>query len=103
MKVSDRVLELSAATLLSIAALATSWSGYQATLWNGEQAWAAGTANAKRARGPATNGGPRLILFFAGAVRDSHSRDVRWAMLTIAFIACTIGLWFVLRLPKATE
>jgi hypothetical protein len=34
---TDRRIELCAASLLAAAALATSWSGYQATLWNGRQ------------------------------------------------------------------
>lgn len=41
-------LELVATALLVVAALATSWSSYQATRWNGEQAAAAGRTNAVR-------------------------------------------------------
>lgn len=41
-------LELFAAILLSIAAVATAWSSYQATRWNGEQASAASRTNAIR-------------------------------------------------------
>jgi hypothetical protein len=40
--------ELLATVLLVLAALATSWSSYQATRWNGEQAAAAGRTNAIR-------------------------------------------------------
>jgi len=40
--------ELLATVLLVVAALATSWSSYQATRWNGEQAAAAGRTNAVR-------------------------------------------------------
>jgi hypothetical protein len=40
--------ELVATVLLVVAALATSWSSYQATRWNGEQAAAAGRTNAIR-------------------------------------------------------
>jgi hypothetical protein len=40
--------ELVTTTLLVLAALATSWSSYQATRWNGEQAAAAGRTNAIR-------------------------------------------------------
>ena len=43
----DRV-ELVATVLLAIATVATAWSGYQSTRWNGEQAKAAGRANALR-------------------------------------------------------
>jgi hypothetical protein len=40
--------ELVATVLLVVAAVATSWSSYQATRWNGEQAAAAGRTNAIR-------------------------------------------------------
>jgi hypothetical protein len=40
--------ELVVTVLLVVAALATSWSSYQATRWNGEQAAAAGRTNAIR-------------------------------------------------------
>ncbi len=40
--------ELLATVLLVVTAVATSWSSYQATRWNGEQAAAAGRANALR-------------------------------------------------------
>jgi hypothetical protein len=40
--------ELIVTALLVVAALATSWSSYQATRWNGEQAAAAGRTNAIR-------------------------------------------------------
>jgi hypothetical protein len=40
--------ELLVTVLLVVAALATSWSSYQATRWNGEQAVAAGRTNAIR-------------------------------------------------------
>jgi hypothetical protein len=43
----DRV-EIVAAVLLALAAVATAWSGYQATRWNGEQAKAASRSNAIR-------------------------------------------------------
>ena len=38
-------IETFATILLSVAAVATAWSGYQATRWNGEQAKASGTTN----------------------------------------------------------
>lgn len=41
-------LELAATVLLAIAAVATAWSSYQATRWNGEQAKAASQTNAIR-------------------------------------------------------
>ncbi len=43
----DRV-ELVATLLLALATVATAWSGYQSTRWNGEQAKAAARANALR-------------------------------------------------------
>jgi hypothetical protein len=43
----DRV-ELVATVLLALATVATAWSGYQSTRWNGEQVKAGGRANALR-------------------------------------------------------
>jgi hypothetical protein len=40
--------EIVATVLLALAAVATAWSSYQASKWNGEQAKAAGRANAVR-------------------------------------------------------
>jgi hypothetical protein len=40
--------DIAAAVLLALAALATAWSSYQASRWNGEQAEAASRANASR-------------------------------------------------------
>ena len=44
----DERLEVVATILLSLATLATAWSGYQASRWNGEQAKAFSRANAAR-------------------------------------------------------
>ena len=44
---TDRV-EIVATTLLAVTAVATAWSGYQATRWNGEQAKVASRTNAIR-------------------------------------------------------
>src|SRR5436190_4205397 len=41
-------LEFMATVLLSVATVATAWSGYQSTRWNGEQSKAAARANAMR-------------------------------------------------------
>jgi len=41
-------VELAATVLLAVATVATAWSGYQSTRWNGEQAKAAARANALR-------------------------------------------------------
>ena len=48
--------EVLVTVLLVIAALATSWSSYQATRWNGEQAKAAGATNAIRVEAARTQG-----------------------------------------------
>jgi hypothetical protein len=48
--------ELLVTTLLVVAALATSWSSYQATRWNGEQAAAAGRTNAIRIQAARADG-----------------------------------------------
>jgi hypothetical protein len=45
--VTDRV-EVAAGALLAVAAVATAWSSYQSTRWNGEQAKGAGRTNAIR-------------------------------------------------------
>jgi hypothetical protein len=44
----DERLEVVATVLLSLATVATAWSGYQASRWNGEQAKAFSRANAAR-------------------------------------------------------
>ena len=41
-------VELVATVLLAVATVATAWSGYQSTRWNGEQSKASGRANALR-------------------------------------------------------
>lgn len=41
-------IEVAATVVLALATVATAWSGYQASRWNGEQAKAAGRANALR-------------------------------------------------------
>lgn len=41
-------MEIAATVLLALATVATAWSGYQASRWNGEQAKAAARANAAR-------------------------------------------------------
>ena len=42
------MVEVAATVLLAFATVATAWSGYQSTRWNGEQAKAGGRANALR-------------------------------------------------------
>lgn len=41
-------VDVTATVLLALATVATAWSGYQASRWNGEQAAAAGRSNAAR-------------------------------------------------------
>jgi hypothetical protein len=53
--VKDRV-ELVATLLLALAAVATAWSGYQATRWNGEQTKASSRTNAIRIDAARTQG-----------------------------------------------
>jgi hypothetical protein len=55
-------LELIAAVALSIAAVATAWSGYQASRWNGEQAVASSHANATRIAAARADGEARTEL-----------------------------------------
>ena len=49
-------IEIVATVLLSVAAVATAWSSYQATRWNGEQAKAASRANAVRVQAARASG-----------------------------------------------
>ena len=51
--------ELLVTVLLVVAALGTSWSSYQATRWNGEQAKAAGATNTIRIEAARTQGQER--------------------------------------------
>jgi hypothetical protein len=46
----ERVLELSAVLLMSLAAVATAWSGYQAARWSGEQSQGYAQASATRVK-----------------------------------------------------
>ncbi len=54
--VVTRRIEVVATVLLSVAAVATAWSGYQATRWNGEQAKASGTTNKIRVQAARAQG-----------------------------------------------
>jgi len=45
---SEWIVEVAAAVLLALAAVATAWSGYQASQWHGDQALATTRATAKR-------------------------------------------------------
>ena len=67
--------------LLVVAALATSWSSYQATRWNGEQAAAAGRTNAIRIEAARAEGLARpqtqvdVATFIAWADADRRGDD----------------------------
>ena len=52
---AERVLELAAAILLSVATLGIAWSGYQAARWNGRQAREYAQANAARSESNRAN------------------------------------------------
>jgi hypothetical protein len=70
--------ELLVTVLLVIAALGTSWSSYQASRWNGEQAKAAGRTNAIRIEAARTQGLAEaqtqvdVATFIAWADADGH-------------------------------
>jgi hypothetical protein len=67
----ERVLELAAVLLMSLAAVATAWSGYQAARWSGEQAqgYAKTSATRIKSQQQATHSGQVRIddlLYFNG-------------------------------------
>jgi hypothetical protein len=67
----ERILELGAVLLMSLAAVATAWSGYQAARWSGEQAQGYAQASATRieSQQAATHAGQVRIddlLYFNG-------------------------------------
>src|ERR1700709_1102045 len=68
---NERVLELSAVALLSLTVLATAWSGYQASLWSGEQSqhYAQASATRIKSQQASTHAGQSRIddlLYFNG-------------------------------------
>ncbi|HEY5054450.1 MAG TPA: hypothetical protein VII45_13695 [Solirubrobacterales bacterium] len=72
----ERVLELSAVALLSLTVLATAWSGYQASLWSGEQSqhYAQASATRIKSQQASTHAGQSRIddlLYFNGWL-DAH-------------------------------
>jgi hypothetical protein len=73
---SERILELGAVLLLSLTVLATAWSGYQASLWSGEQSqhYAQSSAVRNKAQRASTHAGQSRIddlLYFNGWL-DAH-------------------------------
>ena len=76
----DRV-EVVATVLLALAAVATAWSGYQATRWNGEQTKASSRTNAIRIDAARAQGKVRFQQFIDQLARhlqrgDSLARDL---------------------------
>lgn len=72
----ERILELSAVALLSLTVLATAWSGYQASLWSGEQSqhYAQASATRIKSQQASTHAGQSRIddlLYFNGWL-DAH-------------------------------
>jgi hypothetical protein len=61
---ADHRLDIYVTALMSIAALATSWAGYQASLWNGDQAVHGGNAASLRTNSTriSTHGGQLRII-----------------------------------------
>jgi hypothetical protein len=115
---AERSIELCTAAVLSVAAFGTSWSGYQATLWNGTQdrlglfATANQTCATRAAASHANNVSDNymlatvvfaVVLFFARGVQDARSRDVRIGMLLIAALAVAAGFGHVIRLPHGAS
>jgi PAS domain-containing protein len=71
----ERILELGAVLLMSLAAVATAWSGYQAARWSGEQAQGYAKASATRIKSQqaATHSGQVRIddlLYFNEAAEE---------------------------------
>jgi hypothetical protein len=63
-------LELLATVLLAMAAVATAWSSYQATRWNGEQAKAASQTNGIRIDAANAHDDADLAEFYEARFRD---------------------------------
>jgi hypothetical protein len=59
----EELLEIVEVCLLALVAIATAWSGYQAALWDGRQAFLYGNASAERFQADAasTAGGQQLV------------------------------------------
>ena len=82
----ERVLELGAVVLLSIATLATAWSGYQAARWSGEQSqhYAQASTNRITAQRETTSAGQLRIddlLLFNNWLNAHQAGDRKLAAL----------------------
>jgi hypothetical protein len=77
----ERILELGAVLLLSITAVATAWSGYQAARWSGEQAehFAKASATRIKAQSESTRAGQLSIddLLLFNEWLDAHDAGDR--------------------------
>lgn len=76
----ERVLELSAVALLSLTVLATAWSGYQASLWSGEQSqhYAQASTTRIKSQQASTHAGQARIddlLYFNGWLNAHQAGD----------------------------
>ena len=70
-------VEIGATVLLAFAAVATTWSSYQATRWNGEQAKASGRTNAIRIDASRAQGLAEGMLGRFGEIADG------WAVVQV--------------------
>jgi hypothetical protein len=80
----ERILELSAVALLSLTVLATAWSGYQASLWSGEQSQHYAQASATRIKSQQASshaGQSRIddLLYFNGWLNAFETGDQQLA------------------------
>jgi hypothetical protein len=83
---AERVIELAAVLLMSLATVATAWSGYQAARWSGEQAqhYARAAATRIKAQQQATVAGQQRIddiLFFDGWLDAREAGDTELAAI----------------------
>jgi len=78
-------VEIVAAVLLALATVATAWSGYQASRWNGEQTKAFSRANAARVNST-KSAGLAAELFFAGMSARLRTRGLREALLAFGVL-----------------
>src|SRR3954468_22220798 len=83
---AERLMELGAVLLMSLATVATAWSGYQAARWSGEQSEHYARASAVRIKAQqqaATAGQQRIddLLFFNGWLNARQAGDAGLATI----------------------
>lgn len=87
----ETFIEIAEVTILAIVAIATAWSGYQATQWGGQQTVLYGTASSDRFKADAlsTLGGQQLVadasMFTAWLVARQDGDDELQAQLVRRF------------------